>query len=583
MTGFLGPERRRQDHHAADAARPGRADLRAATINGERYPRWPGRCGRSGAALEASSFHPAHTGLQHLRIYCAAAGLPAKRADEVLDLVGLAGAAKKKTKGYSMGMRQRLGLAATLLGDPQVLILDEPANGLDPEGIRWLRGFFRHLAGEGRTVLVSSHQLAEVQEVADRAVILNRGGWSGPARIAELSAGTATAVVRGPELAPLQQALQPAPVSPAPPSRTARCGSVPTSLPTSVTSPSSTTWNCTSSRLEEFDLERLFFSLTEGEHRGADLDRTRSTSRGRPTSSPGRPATGQHGWSSDDQPDPLRGPQDPQHPGLVLDVGAVVAFTALVHHRQRGASSDRRPRQRRRSTTTRCSPVSRAAGVALLVLGLLGLTTEFRHKTITPTLLATPNRWRLLIGKAASYVVFAIVYGLVCVVAQLRDRDHLPAAEDVAGQLRPRSAGRHRQGVPVAGAARVVRPRPGRAGAQPGGGHGHRHRVPLHPQYSAQPHPWVRKAYPYDPGGALNAFNSNGHRPAGRTTCTSCRRWPADCCSWPGALVHAGRRRLLQPEPRHQLSGRPAGCEQPHRISPAGCRIGAALGLSGAA
>ena len=106
-----------------------------------------------------------------------------------------------------MGMRQRLGLAGTLLGDPRVLILDEPANGLDPEGIRWLRGFFRHLAGEGRTVLVSSHQLAEVQEVADRAVILNRGKLVRAGTLGELSAGTATTVVRGPALGPLQQAL----------------------------------------------------------------------------------------------------------------------------------------------------------------------------------------------------------------------------------------------------------------------------------------------------------------------------------------------------------------------------------------
>ena len=178
-----------------------------ATINGQRYSTLARPLQTVGAALEASSFHPAHTGLQHLRIYCAAAGLPAKRADEVLDLVGLRDAAKKKTKGYSMGMRQRLGLAATLLGDPRVLILDEPANGLDPEGIRWLRGFFRHLAGEGRTVLVSSHQLAEVQEVADRAVILNRGKLVRAGTLAELSAGTSTALVRGPNLVPLQQAL----------------------------------------------------------------------------------------------------------------------------------------------------------------------------------------------------------------------------------------------------------------------------------------------------------------------------------------------------------------------------------------
>ncbi|MCW2523452.1 MAG: transporter ATP-binding protein, partial [Frankiales bacterium] len=175
VTGFLGPNGAGKTTTLRMLLGLVRPTSGVATINGRRYQALERPMQTVGAALEASSFHPAHTGLQHLRIYCAAAGLPAQRADEVLDLVGLGGAAKKKTKGYSMGMRQRLGLAATLLGDPKVLILDEPANGLDPEGIRWLRGFFRHLAGEGRTVLVSSHQLAEVQEVADRAVILSKG------------------------------------------------------------------------------------------------------------------------------------------------------------------------------------------------------------------------------------------------------------------------------------------------------------------------------------------------------------------------------------------------------------------------
>jgi ABC-2 type transport system ATP-binding protein len=241
-----------------------------ATIGGALYRDLDRPFATVGAALEAASFHPAHTGLQHLRIYCAAAGLPARRANEVLDLVGLGQVGKKKTKGYSMGMRQRLGLAGTLLGDPRVLILDEPANGLDPEGIRWLRGFFRHLAGEGRTVLVSSHQLAEVQEVADRAVILNRGRLVRAGTIGELSAGTAVTVVRGPALGPLQQAL-------------AGAGFGGTTEPDGAlrvrTDQHAQVGHLAfvhgvelhELRLEEFDLERLFFSLTEGEHRGADL------------------------------------------------------------------------------------------------------------------------------------------------------------------------------------------------------------------------------------------------------------------------------------------------------------------------
>ena len=118
----------------------------------------------------------------------------------MLELVGLRDAARRKVRGYSMGMRQRLGLAAALLGDPRVVVLDEPANGLDPDGIRWLRGLLRHLAGEGRTVLISSHQLNEVQEVADRVVILNRGRLVRAGSIAELTAGTDSVVVRSPNL-----------------------------------------------------------------------------------------------------------------------------------------------------------------------------------------------------------------------------------------------------------------------------------------------------------------------------------------------------------------------------------------------
>ena len=128
-----------------------------------------------GAALEAASFHPGRTARDHLRVYAPQAGVPDGRCDEVLDLVGLGAVAGRRVGGFSLGMRQRLALATTLLGDPSVLLLDEPANGLDPEGIAWLRGFLRHLAGQGRTVLVSSHVLSEVQQTVDDVVIIARG------------------------------------------------------------------------------------------------------------------------------------------------------------------------------------------------------------------------------------------------------------------------------------------------------------------------------------------------------------------------------------------------------------------------
>ena len=125
--------------------------------------------------LEASSFHPGRTAANHLKVYAQAAGLPLARVEETLGLVGLADVGGRKVGGFSLGMRQRLGLAYALLGDPGVLVLDEPANGLDPEGIKWMRGFLRRLAREGRTVFVSSHMLAEVQQTVDSVLIISRG------------------------------------------------------------------------------------------------------------------------------------------------------------------------------------------------------------------------------------------------------------------------------------------------------------------------------------------------------------------------------------------------------------------------
>jgi ABC-2 type transport system ATP-binding protein len=161
----------------------------AATIGGRRYADIAHPTREVGAVLESSSFHPARTGRNHLRAYCVAAGIPDRRAEEVLDLVGLTPAARRKARGYSLGMRQRLGLAFALLGDPRVLILDEPANGLDPEGITWLRGFLRAYAAAGRTVLFSSHLLDEVEQIAERVVILARGRLVRDATLAELGEG----------------------------------------------------------------------------------------------------------------------------------------------------------------------------------------------------------------------------------------------------------------------------------------------------------------------------------------------------------------------------------------------------------
>ncbi|HSD76853.1 MAG TPA: ATP-binding cassette domain-containing protein [Solirubrobacteraceae bacterium] len=149
---------------------------------------------RVGAVLEASDLHPGRTGRDHLRILAHAARVPASRAEEVLALVDLDGAGGRRVEGYSLGMRQRLSLATALLGDPEMLILDEPANGLDPEGMRWLRDFLRGFAAQGRTVFVSSHHLAEVAQTVDRVVIINHGRLVAQSSLRDLTARLAGTV-----------------------------------------------------------------------------------------------------------------------------------------------------------------------------------------------------------------------------------------------------------------------------------------------------------------------------------------------------------------------------------------------------
>ena len=146
-----------------------------ATIDGRPYRELADPIRHVGALLDASGFHPGRSARNHLRVVATAAGLPAARADQVLAQVGLADVAGRRVGTFSLGMRQRLGLATALLGDPQVLVLDEPANGLDPEGVHWLRGLLRHLADQGRTVLVSSHVLAEIAQTVDQVVIIAAG------------------------------------------------------------------------------------------------------------------------------------------------------------------------------------------------------------------------------------------------------------------------------------------------------------------------------------------------------------------------------------------------------------------------
>lgn len=175
VTGFLGPNGAGKTTTLRMLLGLVRPSEGTATIGGANYQELDRPLAAVGTALEAASFHPGRSARNHLAVYAAAAGIPRTRVREVLELVGLGAYGDRRVGGYSLGMRQRLGLALALLGDPRVLVLDEPVNGLDPEGIRWIRTFLRELAAEGRTVLVSSHLLSEVQQTVDRLVVIAKG------------------------------------------------------------------------------------------------------------------------------------------------------------------------------------------------------------------------------------------------------------------------------------------------------------------------------------------------------------------------------------------------------------------------
>ena len=208
VTGFLGPNGAGKTTTLRMLLGLATPDAGTATIGGRPYSQRAHPARHVGAALEASSFHPGRTARDHLRVYAPQVGVGDERCDEVLAMVGMAEAADRRTGGFSMGMRQRLALATTLLGDPQVLLLDEPANGLDPEGIAWLREFLRYLAAQGRTVLVSSHVLSEVEQTVDDVVIIARGRLVHASSLAQLEALARPAVrIVSPDAAGLAQLI----------------------------------------------------------------------------------------------------------------------------------------------------------------------------------------------------------------------------------------------------------------------------------------------------------------------------------------------------------------------------------------
>jgi ABC-2 type transport system ATP-binding protein len=209
VTGFLGPNGAGKTTTLRMLLGLAAPTSGEAHVFGRRYRALDRPAKRVGAVLESTDFHPGRRGRDHLRALALASSVPDSRVDEVLALVELTPAARRRVKGYSLGMRQRLGLAAALLGDPELLVLDEPANGLDPEGVRWLRDFLRRFAAEGKTVFVSSHVLAEVAQTVDRVVIINRGRLVVDAPLAELTARASGAIrVRSPQRDRLQRALE---------------------------------------------------------------------------------------------------------------------------------------------------------------------------------------------------------------------------------------------------------------------------------------------------------------------------------------------------------------------------------------
>jgi ABC-2 type transport system ATP-binding protein len=208
ITGFLGPNGAGKTTTLRTLLGLIRPSSGEALVTGMPYRNLADPARTVGAVLEASSYHPGRSGRNHLRVLAAADGISQQRIDEVLDNVELTGAARRRVGGYSLGMRQRLSVAGALLGDPRLLVLDEPANGLDPEGIRWLRNFLRSFADGGGTVFISSHVLAEVAQLADEVVIIHRAKLVAHESLEALTARAAGAtVVRSPDSEQLRARL----------------------------------------------------------------------------------------------------------------------------------------------------------------------------------------------------------------------------------------------------------------------------------------------------------------------------------------------------------------------------------------
>jgi ABC-2 type transport system ATP-binding protein len=209
VTGFVGPNGAGKSTTMRIVLGLDAPDAGTALVNGRPYVELERPLCEVGALLDANAVHPGRPAREHLRWLAASNGLPRRRVDEVLDLVGLARVGRRRAGGFSLGMSQRLGIAAALLGDPPILLFDEPVNGLDPEGIRWIRGFLRSLASEGRVVLVSSHLMGELEDTADHLIVIGRGRLIADVGVRELLDGAAGSrfILRTPQPAQVMEVL----------------------------------------------------------------------------------------------------------------------------------------------------------------------------------------------------------------------------------------------------------------------------------------------------------------------------------------------------------------------------------------
>lgn len=267
VTGFLGPNGAGKTTTLRMILGLVKPTAGTTSINGLPHDKLGNPARVVGSVLENEGFHPTRSARNHLRVYAAAIGVPDQRADEVLGLVGLSDAGGRKAGGFSLGMRQRLALATALLGDPQVLVLDEPANGLDPEGIAWLRQFLRGFARQGRTVLVSSHLLAEVEQTIDQVVIISRGQTMYYGQLEDLrKAQESRVLVQASDGEALVAALQEEKVSrieSTPDGRLAVYGATVTQVGDVAAKAGVALYGVEEQRA---DLEQLFFQLTSGQY-----------------------------------------------------------------------------------------------------------------------------------------------------------------------------------------------------------------------------------------------------------------------------------------------------------------------------